>query len=93
MFKKGSDTQLLCNKAFKSFGLLLTLLSLGVRRVFEPAGAIGVFNTLTKMDSNQEDKFADSTDRLLKLRRNPNKMEVLRRLQCHFFYKEDIASG
>ena len=55
--------------------------------MFKPAGAIGVFNTSTKMEAYHEDKFADSTDRLLKLRRNPNKMDVLRRLQCHFVDK------
>ena len=71
-------------RLLKSFELLLTLLSLGVRRVFKPAGAIGVFNTSTKMEAYHEDKFTDSTDRLLKLRRNPNKMDVIRRLQGHF---------
>ena len=88
MFKPGSDTKLLCNKVFKSFGLLLTLLSLGLRRVFKPAGAIGVFNTSTKMEAYHEDKFADTTDRLLKLRRNPNKMDVFRRLQGHFVVRK-----
>jgi len=71
-------------RLLKSFELLLTLLSLGVRRVFKPAGAIGVFNTSTKMEAYHEDKFAETTERLLKLRRNPNKMDVIRRLQGHF---------
>ena len=52
--------------------------------MFKPAGAIGVFNTSTKMEAYHEDKFAESTERLLKLRRNPNKMDVIRRLQGHF---------
>ena len=36
------------------------------------------------MEAYHEDKFADSADRLLKLRRNPNKMDVLRRFQGHY---------
>ena len=36
-------------------------------KMFKAAGAIGVFNTLMTMDSNQKDKFVDSTDRLVKL--------------------------
>ena len=53
--------------------------------MFKPAGAIGVFNTSTKMEAYHEDKFAESTERLLKLlRRHPNKMDVLRRFQGHF---------
>ena len=52
--------------------------------MFKPAGAIGVFNTSTKMEAYHEDKFAGSYGRVLKLRRNPNKMDVIRRLQGHF---------
>ena len=56
--------------------------------MFKPAGAIGVFNTSTKMEAYHEDKFAESTERLLKLRRNPNKMDVIIRFQGNFVHRK-----
>lgn len=40
------------------------------------------------MQANHKDKLTNSTDRLLKLQRNPEKMDVIRRLQCHFVDKK-----
>jgi len=36
------------------------------------------------MDANYEDRGNDSSNRLMKLRRTPDKMDVIRRLQGHF---------